>query len=373
MSSKMDIRKPSQLAIIAGLAKYSLISSLRNRASYFFSLIFPLAFIAVFGLIGNSSSSITIGISDTVDHANPIYTTLQTVAGQSNAPLKLATGNTTDLETQLKQGKIGGILVPAADSTPRTPRLTLETTSGDPANAAAAQSFMNGITSQLNLRAAGVVNPPIAVENKEVSGKVYRYIDFILPGQIGFSLLSIATFGIAFPLITLRKTLVLKRMFATAVTPISFVISQCLSRSFQAMIQAVVILGVGVWWFHFSLAHGWISLLEMMVLSFLGVLMFLGFGILIGNVAKDEQSLPIALNLFNLPQMLLAGVFFPTDGMPQWVQTIGNHLPLAYLNNAMRDVATNGKHLNEVLPAIFGMLVWGVIAYVLAARVFAKE
>ncbi len=106
----------------------------------------------------------------------------------------------------------------------------------NPQGKAAAETLLNGVISQMNLQAAGVTIGKFHLQTEEVSGKPYRYIDFALPGQIGFSLLSIATFGIAFPLITLRKTLVLKRMFATAAEPISFVISQCLSRSVQAMV-----------------------------------------------------------------------------------------------------------------------------------------
>ncbi len=361
---------PSQWAITWGLTKYALRATFRNKASYFFSLIFPLIFVAVFGFIGSGSSSITIGIDPSVSHSNPVYQALTSIAQQDNSPIELEEKDYSTLQTELNKRTIAGIV---SDDSPTTPEVTLTTSNGNPQEGAQAQSFLNGIMNQLNLKAAGVTNPPFKVATKELSGKKFSYIDFALPGQIGFSLLSIATFGIAFPLITLRKTLVLKRMFATAAKPISFVVSQCLARSFQAMLQAVVILVVGILGFHFSLAHGFVSAANMMILSFMGILAFLGFGILIGNIARDEQTLPIAINLFNLPQILLAGVFFPIDSMPKWAQAIGNNLPLAYLNNAMRHVASDGASLVSQWPYIVGMIAWGIVAYIAAAAVFKAE
>jgi len=361
---------PSQLLIAWGLTKYALKATLRNRSSLIFSLIFPLIFVAIFGSIGNAAQTITFGVDSSVSDNNAIYQTLQSVANQVDSPVKIVHGSEADLLTdQLNQSKLGGILEPGDSPT----SLQLVTSTANPQGGAAASTFLNGIISQLNLKAAGVVKPTFSFTTKDIAGKEYRYIDFALPGQIGFSLISIATFGIAFPLITLRKTLVLKRIFATAAKPITFVVSQCLARSVQAMLQATVILGVGIWAFHFTLANGWITAVEMIALSFLAVLAFLGFGILIGNIARDEQTLPIAINLFNLPQILLAGVFFPIDSMPHWVQLIGNNLPLAYFTTALRKVANEGASLVTVWPYILGMVAWGVVAYILAARIFKSE
>lgn len=364
------IKTPSQVAITLGLTKYALIASLKNKAAFFFTLAFPLIFIAVFGLLGNGGNKIKLGVADTINEANPIYTAVATLSEQTDSPVELVKGTRDELQKQLSQDKIASILAPS-ETNPSD--VTLVSSNGSPQSQAAAESLLRGITSQMNLASTGITKLPFKYDKQEISGKAYRYIDFALPGQIGFSLLSIATFGVAFMMITLRKTLVLKRMFATAAKPLSFVISQALSRSIQAVLQTVVLLAVGVIAFDFSLANGWVSGLEMIILSLFGVLAFLGFGILISNMAESEETLPIALNIFNLPQMLLAGVFFPIDGMPQWVQAIGNNLPLAYLNIAMRKVSIEGLSIFEVWPYLAGLFGWALVSYILAARTFKTE
>lgn len=368
-ASNPELKKPSQVIMAWGLTKYALKSTLRNRSSLIFSLIFPLVFVAIFGSIGNGGQSVSLGVAQNLNKTTPIYQAIATIAAEKGSAVKLVEDNNDNLTHQLKQSTLGAILEPGTTFN----SITLVTSTANPQGGSAAETIMNGILSQLNLRAAGVTKPAFSFTTKDVAGKSIRYIDFALPGQIGFSLISIATFGIAFPLITLRKTLVLKRIFATAVRPITFVISQCLARSFQAMIQAAVILLVGIYGFHFTLAHGWVTAAEMLILSFLAVLAFLGFGILIGNIARDEQSLPIAINLFNLPQILLAGVFFPIDSLPKWVQFIGNNLPLAYFTTALRKIANDGASLITVWPYIAGIIIWGAVSYVAASRVFKSE
>jgi ABC-2 type transport system permease protein len=368
--TKKSLPSPNQVKVGLSLTKFALIAGFRNKASYFFSLIFPLVFVFVFGFLGSGSSSIKIGVDESMSQTNQIYATLNIMAQQKDAPIELDRDTYDNLQKKLTEGKIAAIVKPIAGN---SQTLDLVTSNSNPQGAATAQAFLRGVMSEMNLRAAQITNPTFDFSTEEISGRKYRYIDFALPGQIGFSLLGLATFGIAFPFITLRRTLVLKRIFATTVKPLTFVISQCLSRSVQAVFQALVILAVGVFAFNFQLSNGFVTVFEIMLLTVFGVLAFLGVGILISNIARDEQSLPIALNLFNLPQMLLAGVFIPTDSMPGWLQIIGNNLPLAYLVTAVRKISTEDAHLLTVWPYLLGLAIWGIISYILAAKTFKAE
>ena len=361
--------KPNSLRAILQLTGYALLSSLRNRGSLFFSLVFPLIFIAIFGLLGASKNQLTIGALDSLDSGQPLYAIINTVASSKDSPITLQKGTQVTLEKKLSQGKIDALIEPGPDGR----HLQLLTSNSNAQGGAQASGVMSGLLNRANLQAAGVSNPAFGLDSREISGKPYRSIDFALPGQLGFSLVSIATFGVAFPFLTLRKTLVLKRIFATGVSPLTFIVSQGLSRSLQALFQTAVLIIAGVLFFHFSLANGVSTVLQMLILAFLGVITFLGFGILFSNIARDEQTLPIVLNLFSFPQFLLAGVFFPTDNFPDWLQKIGNNLPLAYLNQAMRKVATDGVPLTQTWPFLLGLLAWALFAYVLAARTFKDE
>lgn len=367
--------RPKFWSVVGGLTKYTLRASLKNKAGLFFSFVFPLVFVAVFGLLGSDGNRIKIGLPtdgslQSAIGENRVIEALTTLANQSDSPLELVKESQSELEKRLSQDKLAGIVLPVDQS---ITQIKLLTSNSSPQGKAQATSLVNGLMSQLNLATFATGPLPFQVETAEISGKEFRYIDFALPGQIGFSLLSLATFGVAFGMITLRETLVLKRIFATTVRPIQFVLALVLSRSFQAVLQAAAIIVIGVLAFDFTLQGGWIGGLSMLALSFLGILTFVGFGILISNLAKDENTLPIALNIFNLPQFLLSGVFFPIDDMPATVRLIGNNLPLSYLNIALRKVSIEGLSLFEVWPYILGLLGWAIISYLLAAKTFKTE
>src|SRR5205085_8373202 len=110
------------------------------------------------------------------------------------------------------------------------------------------------------------------VREKDIEGRAYKTIDFILPGQLGFSLLSAGVFGVAFMFFSLRNTLVLKRFFATPIKRTFIVLGEGFSRVLFSMITAVVIIAFGRLFFGFTLVHGFETFLEMLVLSFIGLL-----------------------------------------------------------------------------------------------------
>ena len=84
----------------------------------------------------------------------------------------------------------------------------------------------------------------------------YKTIDFILPGQLGFSLLASGVFGVAFMFFNLRNTLVLKRFFATPISKTYIVLGEMLSRVIFQMLTAIVIILAGLFAFGFTLVHG---------------------------------------------------------------------------------------------------------------------
>jgi ABC-2 type transport system permease protein len=201
----------------------------------------------------------------------------------------------------------------------------------------------------------------------------YKTIDFILPGQLGFSLLSSGVFGVAFMFFGLRNMLVLKRFFATPISRTYIVLGEGLARVIFQMMTAIVILVAGRFLFGFTLINGFETFLEMLFLSFIGLLVFMGFGFIVSGLAKNDSTIPPFANLITMPQFLLGGTFFPIDNFPKWLQPISKALPLTHLNTAMREVAFEGQSLWDVKNEIGILLIWGVIVYFVAIKVFKWE
>jgi ABC-2 type transport system permease protein len=71
--------------------------------------------------------------------------------------------------------------------------------------------------------------------------------------------------------------------------------------------------------------------------------------------------------------LFLSGIFFPRDSFPTWLHTVTDFLPLTYLSNALRHIANEGAHLTQLGGDLLGLIVWVVITFILAVRLFRWE
>lgn len=352
------------------ITKASLRAIFRSPSAVIFSLAFPLIFILVFGFIGNGRrTSVTVAFSADTDTSAPLYHSISTVEG-----ITIVRKPEAEIANDLSRGRLAAIIQIRRNNVP-SPAYSIRLTTSEAVNPSSVQILRSVIDGQINginrrLYPANQTVAEVAADVKKVPGRVYRTIDFILPGQLGFSLLSAGVFGVAFIFFSLRQTLVLKRFFATPIRRGYIVFGEALSRVIFQMSTAVVILLIGHFAFHFTLIHGVITLIELLVLSFLGLAVFMGFGFVVSGLAKNESSIPPFANLFTLPQFLLAGTFFPVDNFPSWLQPLCRILPLTHLNDAMRNVAFEGAHLKDCGTQLGVLLLWGIAAYALAIRVF---
>ena len=53
-------------------------------------------------------------------------------------------------------------------------------------------------------------------------------------------------------------------------------------------------------------------------------------------------------NLVTFPQMILSGIFFPIESLPELVQPVANFLPLSFISNGLREIAINGATLSDL-------------------------
>ena len=358
------------------ITKASLRAIFRSPSAVVFSFVFPFIFILVFGFIGDNGGVpvYKIVIDKNCDTANALYDSVKTSGRIKIVSFK----DDKELRTNLVKGKIAGVLkISKTGSENPQYTYTINSTNASDDKWPQLRSALQVISTRVSENLfVGRLN--FAKENfdyyKDIEQiREYKTIDFILPGQLGFSLLSSGVFGVAFMFFNLRSTLVLKRFFATPITRTYIVLGEGLARVIFQMLTAIVIILAGYFLFGFTLVKGPQTLMEMLFLSFLGLLVFMGFGFIVSGLAKNDSTIPPFANLITLPQFLLGGTFFSVEAFPKWLQPISKALPLTHLNTAMRAVAFEGQNLWDVKNEIGILLLWGVIVYAVAIKVFKWE
>ncbi|MBS1737372.1 MAG: ABC transporter permease [Bacteroidetes bacterium] len=354
----------------------SLRSIFRSPSAVVFGFAFPFVFILVFGFIGNNGGAqqFNIAIEKGADTTNELY------AAFNHAPLIkiLKFDDTNKIRNAFQKGNLAAIINIQKNPAGNPPYLfsMKSTTSNNnqwPQFKSLAESIINQLSNQ------HYKNRPVYAQfdfepQRDISViREYKTIDFILPGQLGFSLLASGVFGVAFMFFNLRNTLVLKRFFATPITRPYIILGEMLSRVLFQMLTAFVIILAGNLLFGFTLVHGAVTFINMLILSFIGLIVFMGFGFIVSGIAKNDSTIPPLANLITLPQFLIGGTFFSINVFPPWLRGIAQAMPLTHLNNALREVAFEGRGIWDVRSEIGILILWGIVIYFVAIKVFKWE
>ena len=370
------IGKYNQVRAMLAVTKASLRAILRSPSAVIFSFAFPLIFILIFGFIGGGGKmSFSISMDKKADTLNPVFLAMKSVPG-----INIVHKSEVETREDLEKGRLTAIL--NIEKVVNVPNMKVpyiihikSSESVNPQNLQVLNSILNSIIANINKQKYPDA-PTVALISQDIQkipGRNYRTIDFILPGQLGFSLLSAGVFGVAFLFFNLRQQLVLKRFFATPIRRSYIVLGEALSRVIFQMTTAIIIIAIGTFCFHYTLVNGFVTFAEIMVLSFLALVVFMGFGFIVSGLAKNESTIPPFANMFTLPQFLLAGTFFSIDVFPPWLQPFCRVLPLTQFNDAMRQIAFEGAHLTDCGKQLGGLLIWGIVIYAVAIKVFKWE
>lgn len=368
--------KYSQWKAMWAITRASLQSIMRSPSAIVFSFVFPFVFILVFGFIGNSGNKqiFRVVLQNGSDTGNAFFQALQQTEGVKIVSYVSA----EELKLDKQKGRIAGIISIKRNANGKTPySISMKSTTSSnnkwPQLKALIESKLNEVSNRQFPGRAAYADFNFDYQRDISEIRQYKTIDFILPGQLGFSLLSSGVFGVAFSFFNLRSSMVLKRFFATPVSRTFIILGESFSRVIFQMITAVVIIGVGYLFFGFTLINGVQTFLEMLVLSFVGLLLFMGFGFIISGLATSDSSIPPFANLITMPQFLLGGTFFSIEAFPKWLQPISKAMPLTHLNEAMRSVAFEGHNLWDVRTEIGILLLWCIAVYFVASKLFKWE
>jgi ABC-2 type transport system permease protein len=363
----------SNVQAMRALIKASLQSILKSPSAVFFSLAFPLIFILVFGFLGGGSGNYSIHVAPAIgaDTNGQFFQALKQVeilrwrqvSTQADVDKLLSEGDIV-ATVDVKQQPAG--VVPSHV-------ILLRSTASQMRDLQQLKSVLNSVVQNMDTAARRRSAEMAKIDVDIANVREYKTIDFILPGQLGFSLLAAGVFGTAFVFFNLRQTLVLKRFFATPVRREVIVLSEGIARLLFQMVGAVIIIAIGYYLFDFTLVKGWITFINMLAVCGLAMMVFMGFGFIVSSVAKNESTIPPFANMITLPQFLLAGTFFSIENFPKWLQPLCRILPLTYLNDALRKIAFDGANLIDVKVDVLVLIAWGIVVNVIASRLFKWE
>lgn len=215
-------------------------------------------------------------------------------------------------------------------------------------------------------RAAGRVDP-IPAGDELIREPGARYIDFLVPGVVGLGIMSNAIWGLGFSIVDSRRRKLMKRLVATPMPRSYYLMSFLLWRMMILVVEVGVPVGFGAIAFGVPVRG---RLFDLVVVCLVASLAFSALGLLIACRARTIEGVSGLMNLVQVPMWILSGVFFSAQRFPDAVQPLISGLPLTATIDALRAHMLQGATLIQLAPQLATLVVWVVVCFTLALKLF---
>jgi len=205
---------------------------------------------------------------------------------------------------------------------------------------------------------------PQVVQTQELSAAAYY-----VPSILAMALMQLGIFS-AIPLVEQRQKHILKRLSATPLRRWNLVGSNIIMRLLIAVMQSVLIVGLGVALFGVAIVG---SLLLAFGFVVLGSVTFIAIGYVIASFARTEEAANGITSVVQFPMMFLSGIFFPIAFMPAFLQPVAALMPLTYLGDALRQVMVGGVPYAPLWLDGLVLAGWLTVCFLISARWFRWE
>lgn len=349
----------------------------RDRLALFFSVVFPLIFLFVFGSLNGGGGDISFKVAVINQSSSEFSKTFSTQLTDSKV-LKVNKEITT-LETakdkMVKSELDAAILLPAdfgnvaSGKDYPSGQVQVIYTQNNQQSASALTSILGDQFSAVNSTFVDT-DMPFTVKGEQLNEKSLSSFDYTFAGLLGFSIIGMGIFGPVNVFPELKKMGILRRLSTTPLKVWQYFLSTMIGQAFIGLISIGIMFVVAITVFHLNMVGNWF---ELALLLIIGIITILGIGLALGGWAKNERQVAPLANIVTFPMMFLSGTFFPRFLMPEWLQTVSGFLPLTPIIDAIRLIVTEGKHLIDILPQLGLIGIWMVVIYIIAFKVFRWE
>jgi ABC-2 type transport system permease protein len=205
-----------------------------------------------------------------------------------------------------------------------------------------------------------------------VPGGKVAYDQYITPSIAIFALTASTYTAVIFGVATAREQGVFKRVRGTPLPMSVFLASWVVATLVTGIAAVVVMFAIAVPAFGVDVRP------ELLPAAFvtlvLGGAAFTALGFAVASFVRRADTAPIVANLTLFPLLFVSGVFYSTEGAPEWLQRVADFFPLSHVVHAFTacfSPYTTGSGFSG--HDLFPLVVWGAVGTIVAVRRFARE
>jgi ABC-2 type transport system permease protein len=216
------------------------------------------------------------------------------------------------------------------------------------------KSIIASVSSAFNYQMIGAENV-IDLNETSVTTTRFSTVDLYVPGITAAFIMTNGIIGLAATATEFKRRGIIKRLSITPLTKIDWILGNVLSQALLNLMLTAIMIAVG--WIVFNVRV--IPDAPSIVMILLGSIMFSGIGMTLSGFIKDVEAASAIGNAIAFPMMFLSGTYFPLEIMPSYLQTISKALPLTYfsqgLKSAMLYKDPEGIYINMAIVAVLAV------------------
>ena len=376
-----------KLRRIAAFSRRALLQFRHDRRTFAFVLVMPLLMILIFGYtFGGDVKGITIQVvsqdtglppGSSLLLPNGLFLAQNITKNIDEETLLLYTNtNSENARQMVREGNAwAAIVFPAnftqnfliflmAQKTISPPKIELYLDGSNPTIVAAVikeitqsiQMTLTGLSVSLNITA---VDLPITVDQVYAyGGGQTRFIDYFAPGVISFAIMMVTTMITIILFVNERRNGTLQRLLVSPASESEIVVGYALAFAVIGIIQSIVVLVAAILLFDITIVGNiFLALIVILLLAF----GHQGLGILLSAGAKNELQAIQFIPLILFPSILLAGLFWPIESIPSYLQPLSYVIPLRYGIDAERSIMLRGWGIGEIWVDIIILVLFALL------------
>ena len=349
----------------------------RDRLALFFSIVFPVIFLFVFGSLNSGSSNVSFRIA-LINQSSSSFAKNFVSQAKDSKVFNISKDATTLAKAQDLMDKSqldAAVVLPSDFGTIQqgkqipSGQAQVIYTQNNSQSGTALTSVLESEFKAINSKLVPT-ETPFTVTSKQLNQQSLSAFDYTFAGLLGFSIIGMGIFGPVNVFPELKKMGILRRLSTTPLKVWQYFLSTMIGQAIIGLVALAVMFAIAISVFHLKVVG---NPIELAIFLVIGIITILGIGLALGGWAKNERQAAPLSNIIVFPMMFLSGTFFPRFLMPEWLQNVSGLLPLTPVIDGIRMIATEGKHLWEIGPQLGLIGIWIIIIYVIAFRVFRWE
>ena len=207
---------------------------------------------------------------------------------------------------------------------------------------------------------AGAAQVPLDMSLRVWFNEEMKESNYMIPSELGFIAAAIVAMLASMAIAKERELGTLEQLMVTPLRSLELVIGKSVMAVSLGYVLYLLMLALVVFVFDVPMRG---SLTLLMVLSFLYMLVELGWGLMISAVAKTQmQALLITIAVI-MVTIIFSGYAFPVDTMPPFMQVISNIFPLKHWLTVFRGILLKGAGIQDFWQELLAILGLGIIIY----------